>query len=64
YYAHYEQPRYQHVVNWMRGNVGALPTISSSTAMIVNKKKSEKGTNDGWTTPKQQQQNNAFRCVD
>ncbi|KAI3413187.1 hypothetical protein GPALN_010688 [Globodera pallida] len=60
YYAHYEQPRYQHVVNWMRGNVGALPTISSSTTMIVNKKKSEKGTNDGWTTPKQQQQNNAF----
>uniref|UniRef100_A0A183C0G4 rhomboid protease n=1 Tax=Globodera pallida TaxID=36090 RepID=A0A183C0G4_GLOPA len=60
YYAHYGQPRYRYMVNWMRKKVGALPTISSSTAMIVNRKKSEKGTNDGWTTPKQQQQNNAF----
>ncbi|KAI3421137.1 hypothetical protein GPALN_014765 [Globodera pallida] len=61
YYAHYDEPRYRYLVNWMRGNVGALPTISSSTTMIVNRKKSEKGTDDGWTTPKQQQQNNAFR---
>ncbi|KAI3413186.1 hypothetical protein GPALN_010687 [Globodera pallida] len=60
YYAHYGQPRYRYMVNWMRKKVGALPTISSSTTMIVNREKSEKGTNDGWTTPKQQQQNNAF----
>uniref|UniRef100_A0A183CF19 rhomboid protease n=1 Tax=Globodera pallida TaxID=36090 RepID=A0A183CF19_GLOPA len=49
YYAHYGEPHYRHVVNWLRGNVGALPTTtSSSTMMIVNSrnKREEEDTNN------------------